>query len=77
MSFDMMHSDQWLTCSVCDCFCFCNPHQKCTYQPRSVSHSDRIDIIQCYLCFFQCFLDNLINLFDMFSGSDLRNHAAV
>ena len=77
MSFDMMHSDQWLTCSVCDCFCFCHTDKKRTNKPRTVSYTDCINIIQCNLCIFQSLFYYLINLFNMLSRCDFRNHTTI
>ena len=65
MPFDMMYSDQRFTCCICDCLCFCHTYEECTYQSRSVSYTDCVDIVQCYLCLFQCFFNDLINLFYM------------
>ena len=56
---------------------FRHAYQQCTYQTGSIGDSNSRNIPQCYPCLFQSAFYNLINLFDMLSGCDLRYNAPV
>ena len=77
MSLDMMHSYQGNIFCVTDCFCFCDSDQKCPHQTRSVSHSNRIDIVQCHTCICKSLFNYLIYFFNMLTGSDFRHHTTI
>ncbi len=77
MSFYMMYPDQRLLRRVCDCFRLRNSDQKSAHKPRTICNADRMDLFQCNFRFRQCSLYYLIDLLNMFPGSDLRNDPAV
>ena len=67
MSFYMMHSHQWKFLGVGDGFRFCYAYKKGTYQSRSVSYANGIQIVQSHLCICKGLLNNLVDLFNMFT----------
>ena len=77
MSFDMMHSYQWKFLGIGNGFCLCYAHKKRSYKSWSVSYTDRVQIIQSNVSFFESLLDDLVYFLDMFTGSDLRDNSSV
>ena len=45
MSFDMMHSDQWFSAGITNCFCCTDADQEGTYKSRSICHTNSVYII--------------------------------
>ena len=76
MSFDMVYANQRDIFGIADRFRFCHTNKQCTDKSRTICDTDGIHIIQCHACIVQCLSDHRINLFNMFSRSDLRYDTA-
>ena len=77
MPFYMVHSNQRLSCCICNGLCLCHPYQKSAYQTGSVGHTDCRNILQSHLRFCQGSLNHIIDRLYMLPGSYLRNHASI
>ena len=77
MSLNVMNTNQWDFFRIADCLCCCHTYQKSPHQPWSIGDTDSINVIQAHMCFIQCFLNDLINLFNVLSGCNLRNYTSI
>lgn len=48
-----------------------------SYKSRTISDTNCIQIIKSYICICQCLFNYLVNLFNMFTGSNFRNYPTV
>ena len=51
--------------------------QQCADQPRSAGHADEVNLIQRRSRFVQCLPHDMVDVFEVVSGGNLRYHAAV
>ena len=77
MSLNVMHTHQWQFFCIADCFCLCNAYQKRAYQSRTIGYRYCRNIIQFHICLSKCLFNDLIDLFNMFSGCDFRNDSTI
>ena len=52
-------------------------HKQRTYQSRTIGYTDSIQIIQCHTCICKSLLDYLIDLLNMFTGSNFRHNPSI
>ena len=67
MPFYMVHTYQRQIFSIADRLCLGYSDKQSPHQSRSIGNRDRIQIIQCDVCFFKSFCDDLIYFFNMLS----------
>ena len=77
MALNMVDPYQWKLLCISNCLRLSNAHKKCTYKSRTISDTNCIQIIKSYICICQCLFNYLVNLFNMFTGSNLRDYSAV
>ena len=77
MPLDMMHSYQRDILRPGNRLCLGNSHQKSTHQPRTISDTDRVQIVQRDPCFLQCHPDHLVYFLNVLSGCKFRNHTSI
>ena len=62
--------------SIRNRFCSSHANEQRTNQAWSVSNGDRIQIIIIDVCFTQCVIDTVRNLFNMMATRHFRNNAS-
>ena len=67
MSFYMMHSNKRKLFRICNGLRLSYAHKKSTYQARTVSNANCIQIIQGHICLGKCLFDHLIDFLNMFT----------
>ena len=71
----MMHTHQWQLFGIADGFCLRHSDKQCSNKPRAVGDTDRIHIIQRHPRIRKCLSNHLIDFFNVFALSNLRNNA--
>ena len=77
MPLNMVHADQGNPGRKANGFCRGDAYEQGSYETGAVRHGNRIHFLKLCVRLEKGLSDHLIDLFDMFSGSNLRNHSPI
>ena len=77
MALDMVDIDQRFFQRIGECLRFRYTDEQGTDEARTIGYRDGIDVVEGTVCFLQRELDDVVDLFEMLTGSNLRHDPAV